>query len=192
MWTLLKTPSYLFKLGNDLVLILSEWLRWRKNDFFCDFEIATEDAATCTHTAQRRELRKNKKGDSCSENGSLAAFGAYFFKTRSSIWDRKWSHRPSEHRTPHCFPLLRNELAHTASVFGSKTKRRFLTVTLQWHFKDCRGVLICKVTAVKNKQKNPQLKPHPYVSSSALKLWVAGGEVWRQRLNERFLNEAEL
>lgn len=56
--------------------------------------------------------------------------------------------------------------AGTPNVFGRKTNLRFFTVSLRYHFKDCRGVLICKDTGVKGRkrQKHSSHSAHTFTS----------------------------
>lgn len=70
--------------------------------------------------------------------------------------------------------------AGTPNVFGRKKNLRFFTVSLRYHFKDCRGVLICKDTGVKGRERkntaHPQLihLPHLYQKSELLEVKCGG------------------
>lgn len=56
------------------------------------------------------------------------------------------------------------ESAGAPSVFGRKTKLRFFKVSLQFHFKDFRGVLICKDTGVEGRKERKNILGS-YISS---------------------------
>lgn len=142
---------------------------------FCNFEIPTKMLGHAHNKRQRL------KGSSRSENGSLAALGA-FLKHKEFHLRQEIEPSPSVRHIHSLNSSLFSsdaKWAGTPSVFGRKTKLRFFTVSLQYHFKDCRGVLICKDTGVKRKKKkhssySAHTFPHLYQKSELLEVNCGG------------------
>lgn len=148
---------------NDSVLILSEWVRWRNNDFFLQLWNLHKNARACTQqTAPAQRIPLQWKW----VIGCIRGFLKHkTFRLRQEI-EPSPSVRRVSCLNSSLFPSDARR-ASTPCVFWQKNKLRFFTVSLQYHFKDCRGVLICKDTGV----GAPNQPVHSLVYTQSLSCW---------------------
>lgn len=161
--------------------------------FFCKSKIfiKKKNAWACTQQTQRL------KGCGCREkNGSMAAAlrGFFILKTQevSSEAGRR-ANRPhwasSAASTPRSVSAMWNE-PRRFNLLATKTKTaKFHVVASRPASKAAKHVLICKGAGVEMLKYITTAHIIPRLYQGA---WNAGGEVWWQHLNERFLNEAAL
>lgn len=138
--------------------------------------------------------RKDSKDVDVEKNGSMAAALRHFFifKTQPSEAGHRanrphWA--PSAASTPRSVSATWNE-PWRFNLFATKTKtEKFHVVASRPPSKAAKHILICK---------GPGVEMLKYITTAHIiprlyqRAWNAGGEVWWQHLNERFLNEAAL
>lgn len=140
--------------------------------------------------------RKDSKDLDAAKNGSMAAALRPFFilKTQEvSPEAGRRANRPhwasSAASTPRSQSATWNE-PWRFNLFAAKTKtEEFHVVASRPASKAAKHVLICKGAGVEMLKYITTASIIPRLYQGA---WNAGGEVWWQHLNERFLNEAAL